>query len=219
MHTYEREGGLMNRTFDPGASVVWRSRPGGRIGYTLSAWVVADTPVYTVLYQPAGSICMQRTGVRGGPNGRNLIEATWDGGYEAVVWAGPSTLHLHRYGAGYTIIRRWDADLNRAVGWYLNLDAPWQRTSIGFDSEDLVLDVRVRDDGAGWAWKDEDELAWCVAQGYVSPAQATVIRTAGERAIADLEAGAWPFSADWSVWQPDSAWPIPQLPEGWQSED
>jgi hypothetical protein len=61
----------------PGTSVVWRSRPGGRIGYTLSAWVVADTPVYTVLYQPAGSICMQRTGVRSGPNGRNLI-AWWD---------------------------------------------------------------------------------------------------------------------------------------------
>lgn len=98
------------------------------------------------------------------------------------------------------------------------LEAPWRRTPIGFDTQDLVLDVTVAPDLSSWAWKDEDELAWSVEVGKLSAAEAEAIRGAGRRAIAALEARAWPFVPDWSAYRPDPHWPVPALPENWASE-
>jgi predicted RNA-binding protein associated with RNAse of E/G family len=73
-------------------------------------------------------------------------------------------------------------------GWYVNLEATWRRTTIGFDTQDLVLDVTVADDLSSWAWKDEDELAWSVSVGKYSPQQAEQIRGEGVRVMQALEA-------------------------------
>ena len=43
-------------------------------------------------------------------------------------------------------------------GWYVNLQLPFRRTELGFETMDLVLDLIVDPDGS-WRWKeDEDEL-------------------------------------------------------------
>jgi predicted RNA-binding protein associated with RNAse of E/G family len=104
---------------------------------------------------------------------------------------------------------------DHAEGWYINLEAPWRRTSIGFDTQDLVLDVTVTDDLSTWAWKDEDELAWSVSTGITSPEEAAVIRAEGMRAIQAMETRAWPFQHDWSMWRPNPEWGIPTLPANW----
>jgi hypothetical protein len=38
------------------------------------------------------------------------------------------------------------------------------------------------------------------------------VREQGRRAVATLEARAWPFDRDWSGWRPDPGWPRPELP-------
>jgi hypothetical protein len=208
----------MSACWQPGDAVVWRSRLYGRVGYVLPANVVVDTPAFTVLYQAPGSVCKRAAGHRGGPHGRNLIAAAWDGAHEDRVWPGPPTLRLHRHGSAYAIIRRWNPAAECAEGWYLNLEAPWRRTPLGFDSEDLTLDITVADDRSSWAWKDADELAWQVEAGRYTPAQAAAIWDAGRQAIAELEAKAWPFTVDWAAWRPDPSWPIPTAPTGWNCE-
>ena len=202
----------------PGDPVVWRSRPGGRLGYVMPLTVVADTPEVTVLFQAPGSICKKPSGPRGGPRGRSLLVAAWDGRHEDAAWTGEPKLRLHIWGSAHAIIRSWNFARDRAEGWYVNLEAPWRRTPIGFDSQDLVLDVSVAADLASWVWKDEDELAWSVEVGKYTPAEAEAIRAEGRKAIAAIEAQKWPFVDDWSLWRPDADWPISMVPKNWAIE-
>lgn len=43
----------------------------------------------------------------------------------------------------------------RADARYVNIEEPWQRTPIGFDSRDHLLDIVVTVDLSTWHWKDE----------------------------------------------------------------
>ncbi len=196
----------------PGSQVAVRSRPGGDVGYCFPAIVVDDEPSRTVLFQPAGSVCKQRTGSRGGPKGRNLLE--WDGSYRDVGFP-HTTVHVQMAGDPFWVIRRWEN--GSIVGWYINLATPWIRSAPGFDTEDHVLDVVVADDRSSWSWKDEDELAWMVERGSYSQERAAEIWRNGEAAIDRLERREPPFDdATWSGLVIDPAGPVPLLPEGWQ---
>jgi predicted RNA-binding protein associated with RNAse of E/G family len=139
----------------------------------------------------------------------------WDGAHIDRVFPGPSNLRLHVWGTSYSIIRSWDFEEDRATGWYVNLEAPWRRTVIGFDSEDLVLDLTVEGDLSAWAWKDIDELEWSVAVGKLSRDRADSVRKAGEDVVALLQGRQWPFVDDWSKWRPSPEWSVPTMPVGW----
>ncbi|HEU5087663.1 MAG TPA: DUF402 domain-containing protein [Roseiflexaceae bacterium] len=199
----------------PGDAVVWRSRPYGQIGYVMPATVVVDTPECTILFQAPGSICKRRRGTRGGPRNRSMRLEDWDGTHEDRVWEGSPNLRLYTWGTAHAVIRTWHPEMQQPHGWYVNLEAAWRRTTIGFDTQDLVLDVTVADDLSSWAWKDEDELAWSVSAGKYSPHEAEQIRAEGLRVMQALQARAWPFDQDWSQWRPDPNWPIPALPDNW----
>jgi hypothetical protein len=190
---------------------VWRSRPEGAIGYTLPAICVQDSDEAIVLFQPAGTRCKKRSGRRGGPRGRNLVD--WSGGYGDVVFRPPGVIRLHVPGTAHSVMRGWND--GAIAGWYVNLERPWTRTPIGVDSHDDVLDVEAADDLSSWTWKDEDELAWAVEQSKVSRELADAIRMEGERVGAAIESRAWPFCEDWMRWAPDPSWLIPALPDGW----
>lgn len=151
-----------------GAEVVVRSRPDGVVAYCFPATVVADDGSRTALFQPGGTMCKRRGGVRGGPRGRTIVE--WDGRYRDVATT-RNTVHLHVAGDPFWVIRGWGAA--GVTGWYINLAAPWTRFALGFDTEDHVLDVVVTDDRSSWHWKDQDELAWKVEHGTYSAIEPT----------------------------------------------
>jgi hypothetical protein len=90
--------------------------------------------------------------------------------------------------------------------WYVNLEQPLRRTPIGYDTFDEKLDLIVRPDGS-YTWKDEDELEQAAALGLVD---AEAVRAEAARVLEE-----WPFPTGWEDWRPDPAWPIPQLPDGW----
>jgi hypothetical protein len=183
------------------------------VGYTIPATVVEDSSDAVVLFQAPGTIYKKRAGQRGGPRGRNLV--SWDGTYVDTVWRGPGVLRLHVPGTAHSVLRSWNDEGQRADAWYVNLEAPWTRTAIGFDSRDHVLDVEVAPDLSSWSWKDEDELRWSVDHGKISSDDAARVRAEGERVIDAIERRVWPFVDEWDVWAPDSSWPIPVLPRGW----
>ena len=68
-----------------------------------------------------------------------------------------------------------------------------------------------------WRWKDEDELEQAVAYGVVPPSHAEEIRAEGERVAGMIERWEPPFSDGWEAWEPDPAWPLPQLPDDWDA--
>ncbi|HEX4700741.1 MAG TPA: DUF402 domain-containing protein, partial [Pseudonocardiaceae bacterium] len=97
--------------------------------------------------------------------------------------------------------------------WYVNLEIPRGRTDYTTDRVDGVLDVAVAPDRS-WRWKDEDEANAAVAAGRINAAQLSRLRTEGERLIALVEAGAFPFDGTWCDFRPDPAWERPTLPAG-----
>src|SRR3954463_2367103 len=150
------------RRFARGASIVWRSVDvaAARV-QTVWPWtVVRDDGDGIVLYMPAGTVGKQRTGERGGPRDRMLLR--WDGGHRDVTWKSTSVVRLYREGDDYSIWIARDATSGEVVWRYINLEDPWRRTAIGFDSKDRWLDLAA-DPGGEWRWKDEDEMEWLVA--------------------------------------------------------
>lgn len=114
------------------------------------------------------------------------------------------------------MIRSWVSDKCRWEGWYINLEQPWKRTTVGFDTRDDVLDVTVADDLSDSRLKDENELMYAVGVGLFSKAEAESIRLAADTAIADLKRRWWPFDeSTWSAIQPIDDLSLPVLPEGW----
>jgi hypothetical protein len=91
--------------------------------------------------------------------------------------------------------------------WYVNLERPLERTSLGVDTFDWKLDLIVFPDRS-YRWKDEDELEQAAAAGLLD---ADEVRAEAHRVLAE-----WPFPTGWEDWRPDPAWPVPQLPEGWE---
>jgi len=117
--------------------------------------------------------------------------------------------------AAHAIWVRWD-EAAEFAGWYVNLEQPRRRASLGFDTTDHALDIVIRPDHS-WHWKDEAELAEAVEVGLFTSEQARAIRAEGECVIARVESWSPPFDEGWEHWRPDPDWPLPSLPEGWES--
>jgi hypothetical protein len=99
-------------------------------------------------------------------------------------------------------------------GWYVNLQTPYRRTALGFETMDLMLDVVIEPDRS-WRWKDEDELEACVRAGAFDVALVERVRDEGLHVVLRVERGEPPFCEPWGEWRPDPCWPKPELPAGW----
>lgn len=203
--------------FRPGQPIVDRSvdRSERVVLDAVPVTVVRDGPELIAVYLMAGARCKRWSGERGGPRGRQLVH--WDGGYEDWTWSRTNALILYRPGDPFSIWSAWNADDWVHAWWYVNLEDPWRRTSIGFDSRDRDLDLWAEPDAREWHWKDEDELAWAVAQGRFSAADAAAIRADGEVALARIRSGEPPFDPSAASWRPDPAWSRPTLPLDWMT--
>lgn len=192
---------LTGDTFPVGTPVVLRSVFADHVGAVFPGVVISDDDTVTAVYQPAGTSVLVRTGRCGGPHGRNMYPGGWDGGHQLRPWTGSGVLRVHRHGDPWSVWR-WREGHTWRPGCYVNLEEPWRRTTIGFDSQDWILDLVI--DGAGVAHrKDDVELDWCEQVGSVTAEHAARVRRAGEQALAAFRAGAFPFDADWDRWSVD----------------
>jgi len=203
-------------TFTSGDPIVWRSLPRGIVGTVKACRVVEDDADLVTLTILPGYPFAQRTGIRGGPDGRVLIE--WDGGYRERTWQDNRVLILYSAGDAHSVELLWRDRDDDFIGWHINLQLPWRRTDLGFDSRDLILDVFVAPDRSA-RWKDEDELAFALDLGAITEAEVAIARREGERAMERLGRRAPPFDDTWLRWRPDPSWSAPQLPAGWDRPD
>ena len=183
-----------------------RSLWGTKIQIAMPMTVIADTERITALYLAAGTPIKNKSTYRSDhlPIGDwEIVDDVWRDDLVRIKYAGD----VHAYYA------MWKGD--RFHRWYINLESAYERTPIGFDFTDHVLDIVVRPDLAGWQWKDEDELTRALTLGLVTQAQADAFHAEGKRAAARLEANRSPFADGWEAWGPDPTWSIPSLPANW----
>jgi predicted RNA-binding protein associated with RNAse of E/G family len=133
---------------------------------------------------------------------------------DEYVWRS-DTLRLMFPGKAHSVLLFWatetdDAQFDR---YFVNLEEPFRRTPLGFDTQDHTLDVIVNPD-LSWKWRDEEELDNHVREGFFTPELASAVRAEGGRVIAEIEAGVHPCLG-WNRWRPEPGWSIPGIPNGW----
>jgi hypothetical protein len=133
-----------------------------------------------------------------------------------MTWRGKELLVVYRPGDPYSFWWAWDAATWELSWRYINLEDPWQRTSIGFDSHDRDLDLDAMGTDGEWRWKDEDEVAWRVANGQYTQAVADEVRATGERALEQVLRRVPPLDRPWAEWRPDRSWAMPTLAPDWK---
>jgi uncharacterized protein DUF402 len=180
---------------------VWRGKPW--LGTVVR--VIEDRPDLLITHLATGA-----------PFG--FPEGDWPGGrhpwHGRGGWEGHGTLELIRPGDPYALWVFWEEPDRRFAGWYVNFQRPYVRTDLGYDTQDLELDIWIPD-GKAWQWKDDELLDERVREGRFTEADAEEIRAHGARVAAELDAGRRWWDDSWRNWQPDPAWKTPPLPSGW----
>jgi uncharacterized protein len=138
-------------------------------------------------------------------NAKTPIEITWTGTY---------ALRLVREGDRHATLLFWDEQWN-FLCWYINFETPIRRTTFGFESMDLTLDMLIAPDRSRWQWKDEDEFEYGIEHGWYTRELLDELKAYGEAIAEEARAGAPPFDEPWHEWRPDPSWAPPPLPEGW----
>jgi hypothetical protein len=182
---------------------VWRGRPVVGWGGT----VVADDDDLLVLYMPEGAPLSATRDFFGAPH-------PWSG---KDRWRGHGVLQLQRPGELHAVWVFWQGPERELGAWYVNIQEPFRRSALGFDTQDLELDIVISPAGT-WRWKDEELLDAWVERGRWTPDEVAEIRAEGERITAELEAGRRWWSQEWATWEPDPSWHVPaELPPDWDA--
>jgi len=183
----------------------------GRIWEARPEIVVQDSPELLAFYMPPGTLLKETSVKRLEPTG--AVRKAWR--LNDVTWRFGGKLRLSVPGRAYSVILLRNSD-GSPHEWYINLEQPLQRTEIGFDYADEVLDVIVAPDLSRWRWEDEDELAEVVSAGLFSEKHAIALHAEGRAAVAALQSGKSVFSG-WENWRPDPSWPVPVLSADWDT--
>jgi hypothetical protein len=130
-------------------------------------------------------------------------------------WSGHGVLVLRRPGEAYSVWHFWDGPERRFAGWYLNLEEPFRRTSIGYDTQDLELDVWIPVDEP-WRFKDAEVLDERVRDGRYTEEQVAATRALGAEIGVMLDRGGRWWDERWTSFEPDRAWRAPRFPDGWE---
>ena len=130
-------------------------------------------------------------------------------------WQGYGMLEITRWDSDYSIMHFWHGPERSFGAWYLNIQEPLRRTTIGYDGQDLELDILVWPDGR-WELKDDELLDVWVERGRWTAEEIATVRATGTKIIEEvLQPGQWWWDRAWSEWTPDPVWATPSLPPGW----
>ncbi len=194
-------------SWQEGEAIVRRQIVHGRpwLGWMVN--VVIDDGDQLVTYSPEGSPFHFPDGDWPTPDGRH----PW---HSFAGWQGHGALMVQRATDPYAVWHFWDGPDRSFRGWYINFEAPFERTAIGFDTQDLELDIWVSPEGE-WQFKDIDLLWRRHDEGRFTLIEVRRILELGDDVAAMLQSGDWWWDRDWTEFSPDPSWTIPDMPWGW----
>jgi hypothetical protein len=193
-------------TWQRGDHVVLRDVYRGKVAYVRPMTVVHDRPDEVALFLGEGTPFKTVDGLE------PLARGDWK--WIDRRHARSDVLMLLAPGEWYAVWLMWWHDSGEFWQWYVNLQLPFTRRPVGFDTADKTLDITVDPSGA-WKWKDEDEFAYAQELGLITALEAAEVRRAADKAIACIEARRYPFDGEWLAWRPDPGWRIPGIAAGW----
>jgi hypothetical protein len=209
---WEQQDRTNMKHWEPGQGIVMREVWRNRVYSIFPVRVVQDSGSQTALCLPRQALGLYPHTRAGIP--LRIPEEDWV--LDGEPWSGGDMLYLVQTSLGYTAIASWDKRHN-FMGWKIDLVEPPQRTPLGFDYMDQLLDIMVSADRSTWRWKDEDEVVEAQARGIFTAEQVQDLYQRGESAVQALQGYKPPFDTDWEYWKPDPAWREPfDLPEGWE---
>jgi hypothetical protein len=135
------------------------------------------------------------------------------------TWERTDVLMLIVPGEAFSTYVMWITGTKNLDCWYINLQEPICRTSIGFDTMDNMLDVVVSPDMSEWKWKDDDEFAEAERVGFYSHEKACEIWAEAERAVKLMTLERRAFYKEWTMWQAKPEWDPPNLSPLWNKMD
>lgn len=193
-----------------GEPVVRRQIVHGRpwLGWVVN--VVEDTAGLLATYSPQGSLFHFPDGDWPTPDGLHPWRNLYAG------WQGCGALMLQRPGDPYAVWHFWDEPDREFRGWYINIEVPFERTAIGFDTQDLELDIMIYPDGT-WEFKDIDLLWTRHDEGRFNLVEVRRILEMGEDIGVMIESGEWWWDRSWADFIPDPDWVQPDIPDGWDT--
>lgn len=198
--------------FPYGTTIVLRGVLRRRLWWAIPTYVVEDSAELVALYWRVGTPIIAPVGR---PSVDDLLNN--DIQLEKRHWVYNDILSLNVPGSGSSIELMWFGGTAVMRCWYVNLQESLQRTGIGFDTMDQVLDIIISPDRSDWHWKDEDEFSQAEAKGVYTVDEIRSIRAKGEQVISLMQANASPFCDGWEMWTPPEHWTIPQFPAGWEN--
>ena len=189
----------------PAPRPAWHGRP----WQAVPVFVVEDTPDQLVTYLPERAEIGFAEGDWPTPDGMH----PWHG---KTHWEGHGCLMVQRPGDPHAVWHFWTGPDRDFAGWYINLQADFVRTAIGYDTQDLELDLVVSPDGS-YVVKDLEVLDDRVAEGRFTSDLVTWIRELGAQLRGDLDARRHWWDPAWARWTPPAHWRDARLPPGWTS--
>jgi len=187
---------------------------GGRIEMCWPCRVVADRDDLVALFIAAGSpykASPKKTAAEKRRQPRPALPP------DEYVWRN-DTLRLMLPAASHSVSLSWapHADARRLLKYFVNMEEPFRRNAVGFDTQDHTLDIEVAPD-LEWRWRDEDELANHVAEGFYTAELAAAARAEGEHVIDALRRHDHECLRGWAAWAPPQEWRAPAFVEGWDT--
>ena len=208
----------------PGDVIVVRTVTDGRIRWASPAIAVEDSDEWIAYYLPNAARNKVTAGTRVTSSLRDrelalraeLLAGEWSL-VDHIPVSAPS-LVMTRPGDPFSVRLRAEPEKGDFIPTYINIERAHARTTIGFDADDLCLDVLIAPDGS-WSLKDSDDLNERVVAGIYTEQDAAGVRAAATQAIARLESRLPPFDGSWSGWRPSPTWPFAQLRADWAAFD
>ena len=139
-----------------------------------------------------------------------------DPSHQAIIDA--EHLRLLSPGRSHSVSISWhgEGDTRRLLKYFVNMEEPFRRTAVGFDTQDHTLDIEFTP-ALAWHWRDEQELANHVAEGFYTPELAAAARAEGERVIDAMRRREHECLRGWADWSPSREWRIPAFVAGWDT--
>jgi hypothetical protein len=184
---------------------------GSKVFWAFPTVVVKDEPGLIVLYMPAGVLGRNvthkpTTRELFSPNDLKIVECTWQR---------TDVLMLIVPAEAFSTYVMWETGTKNLICWYVNLQEPIRRTSIGFDTMDNTLDIIISPDMTAWKWKDYDEFMEAQKAGFYSSQRAHDIQTEGEKAVRLVTSERRAFYEEWKEWRAGPEWELPKLSPLW----
>jgi len=171
--------------------------------------LLEETPERIVTCLLPGTIGKRWT-LAGHPDWFRRLDEAW--GLAEHVWHTRRVVITTTFGTGYSLEVHWDHESAEFLGWYVNLQEPLRRTPFGYDTMDQMLDIWI-EPNRSWHWKDCEEFHELELAGLFTAAEGEVIRSEGRHVIDNLS---MLLPIGWESWRPESSWPLPTLPDGWE---